>query len=102
MEQERMRGVFAPGGTTWEHSTDSNASGERQSSPALELALAQGQSGEFHPRSAARRREKEGKVSGHTALHGYQENLCRLREELGVLQNIWKQIKARFVSQLFR
>ena len=106
-----MRGAFAiralyRGMTrddiSWECTIESNTSGGRQSSPVLALALAQGQSGEFHPKSVAERKEKKGKVSGRTALHDYQKNLCRLREELDVLQNVWKQIKTRFLSQCFR
>lgn len=37
-------------------------------------------------------------MSGCSALHDYKKKLCRLREELDVLQNIWKQIKTIFLA----
>ena len=53
------------------------------------------------PKSVAHRKEIEGKVSGHTVRQDYQKNLCRLSEELDILQNIWKQMKTRFLIQHF-
>lgn len=71
-----MRGAFAlrsphrgmmRDGISWERTTESNTSGVGQSSPVLELALAQGQSGEFHPRNRTEMRQRGQSVWPHRA-----------------------------------